>query len=177
MTTVSYRIYLAPNCLGRLQQINRSTRDFYDVLPHFYLDADHTRWYRVSSTSRGRTFTALWKAAPADITDYITVTELGARMRLFCNQWYVDSQDIDLSKAVNPRRLVLSWPKALALAMALLVFIYLAGITLYSIWTGQLVPPFQPLARFSAAAMLLLLSAEQLLGRLERWMQESLGVW
>jgi hypothetical protein len=177
MSHSSYRIYLAYNYLGRLQQINKITRDFYDVVPHLYIDADHTRWYRMTSTSPGRAYTALWKAAPAHVTDYVTITELGARMRLFSDQWYVDSSEIDLAQARNLQHLVLTWPKALSLSMAAIVLAYMAFTLLYAGWTGHPMPPVQPLARFAAFTMLGLIGAEHLLAKLQRWMRDSLGVW
>jgi hypothetical protein len=82
-----------------------------------------------------------------------------------------------MGRAANLDRIVLTWPKALALGMALIVLCYFLVMTMYSQWTGHAIPAIQPLARFTALVMLLLLSVEFLLGRLHRWMQDTLGVW
>jgi hypothetical protein len=173
MTKAALRIYLSPDPHGRLQQTPDRTRDFYDVDPRQFLDARQTRWYRVTQTSPGRAFTALWSAGSPEQTENVTLCELGALMRVFSNQWYVDSRDLCIEDAADLRQGALTRPRALALALALIVLVYVLFMNLLSQASGQNIPAIQPLARFAASAMILLLVAEQLLNQLRKWMRQS----
>jgi hypothetical protein len=149
-----------------LEQTIEATKIYFDVAPDAYLDAEDRRWYRVTSASAGYAFNVLWKAAPAEVTDGVTVTELGAHMRLFSNRWYVDAGDVLLEDACFLGQLVITWPKILAFTIALLVFGYILLMSWYAGAAGAALPDFRPLARFSAAVMTLLLVVEYMVGRI-----------
>ena len=94
-------------------------------------------------------------------------------MRVFSNQWYVDSQDLCIEDAADLRQGALTRPRALALALALIVLGYVLFMNFFSQASGENIPAIQPLARFAALAMILLLVAEQLLYQLRKWMRQS----
>lgn len=175
MTMHLYRIYLASDHLGHLQQTPRRTRDFYDIDTSQFQISPKTRWYRIVQTSPGRVFTELWKAGGPGRTDNVTIAGLAAFMRLSGSQWYVDGRDLRMEDALNLHQSAFTRPKAIALLLALIVVLYLLTVSLFSRWSGQPIPAIQPLARFTGFAMLSLLVAELLLNALKRWNRQIQG--
>jgi len=173
MTRSLYRIYLAPDPQGSLQQTPRKTRDFYDIDLKQFQISPKTRWYRIVQTSPGRVFTTLWKAGGQGKTDNVTIAALGSFMRLSSDLWYVDGRDVFIEAARDLQQSAMTRPRAIALLLALIVFLYLIVEGLFAHWNSQPLPAIQPLARFTALAMLLLLGLEQLINGLKRLRQHS----
>ncbi len=169
MTKPAYRVYLVPDKLGQMHQNPRRSRDFYDIDPSQYLDGPQTRWYRIIHTSPGRAFNTLWEAGPPEVSDNVTISKLGAFMKLISNQWYVDGRDIRIEEAAALHEGGFTKPRLLALLLSLIVFAYLIFTSLF----GVDAPAIQPLARFTGFFMLLLLVAEYLLNQLKKWLQGS----
>lgn len=177
MSRPLYRIYLAPDHLGHLQQTPRRTRDFYEVDPSQFQEGPQTRWFRVVQASPGRVFSALWKAGGPERENHVTIAELGAFMRMFSSRWYVDARDLRLEDAIDINQSALTRPRVLALLLAALVLGYFGVMSLLSHQSGQPAPEIQPLARFVALAMLFLLATELLLNGLKKWRRQSQGFW
>jgi hypothetical protein len=166
MPRATHRVYLAPNQYGRFEQSPQITKIYFEVAPGDYLDAEGTRWYRITCASVGYAWDLLWKAAPEDVTDGVTVTELGARMHLFSNRWYADAADVLLEEAYDLRQAVITGPKVFAFVLGLLVFGYVIFMHLYARATGAPLPDFRMVARFAAAAMTLTVVGEVLFEKL-----------
>ena len=86
MNNPAHRIYLVPDLRGHMQQTQRLTCDFYEIDPNQYLDGPQTHWYHVIRTSPGGAFSTLWEAGRPEVTINVTITGLGAFMRLISDQ-------------------------------------------------------------------------------------------
>src|SRR5512139_3155915 len=95
----THRVYLVQGSQG-LTQSKEPTDTFYDV------DADHpiqfegAVWLPVTQAGMGmsRTWKVLYERVPDGAQDGITIDELGARMQLIRNRWYVDEAAVDQEK-------------------------------------------------------------------------------
>jgi hypothetical protein len=133
----THRIYLedrqAPRLAGRgtanrLRQTSEPTETYYEINATERLEALGRRWFRVTGTSRGRAFTALWLAVMEDSQADATTDELGARMRRVSRGWYVEATDVDLKLAEDLRRA--NAPMSGLQAAALLVATGMMGLEL-----------------------------------------------
>jgi hypothetical protein len=76
------------------------------------VDAEHplqdngTTWLPVTQAGRGRAWEVLFERVPHGSGDNIVIDDLGARMKLIQNRWYVDASHIDLNVAEKLPRVV-----------------------------------------------------------------------
>ncbi len=165
-----YRIYLAPDRFGHLQQTSRHTREFYDIDMYQSRMLSQAHWYRIVQSSPGRVFETLWKAGrSSEPGKPVIISKLGAFMRLYSDLWYVDGRDVNIEQAIDLNRSALTKPRLLALSLAMLTLAFLAAMNHLSNWNVSPLPWEQPLARIVGLTMLLLLAAEQVLNRIQKW--------
>lgn len=173
MTKPLYRIYLAPDRFGHLQQTPRKTRDFYDIDINQSRTLAKARWYRIVQSSPGHVFSALWKASDDPGAKPVRISELGAFMQVISDLWYVDGRDVDLEQALDLNRSAFTKPRVLALSLALVSIAYVGMMNLFSLWSDSPLPEAQPLARFAGLTMLILLAVEQVLNGIKKWRQSQ----
>lgn len=152
--TATHRIYILEDRNGNVMQADRPTGSFYDI------DADHPReahgtvWMRIIR-AKGKAYKTLFGTAPG-VRDDVVITDLGARMRLMDNHWYVDVQNVDPYKwmPLAVRREPLSALQWLA--------ILVAAVTLVVIYFGKPGNNFVPAAGVAVVIIGLCIAADNI---------------
>lgn len=167
----THRIFLedrrAPRVSGRgwarlLRQTGETTETYYEVNCAERLEALGRGWYRVTGTSRGRAFSALYFAVREWPREEETTQELGARMRRVAGAWYVEAAEVDLKLALDLRKGngPLSGFQAAALVMAGAVLGLELLVLEFGLKVGSQVPDMQRLSVGSAVMMVSLVALD-----------------
>jgi hypothetical protein len=99
MILATHRIYLQAGHRGRLSQTDKPTGIFYDVDANHPLKENGTTWLPVTQAGRGRAWDVLFERVPHGSGDNIVIDDLGARMKLIKNRWYVDEKHVNIGQA------------------------------------------------------------------------------
>jgi hypothetical protein len=91
--TATHRIYIFEDRNGNVMQADRPTASFYEIDANHPLDAHGTVWMKIIK-AKGKAYKTLFGTA-LGVRNDVVITDLGARMRLIDNYWYVDVQNID----------------------------------------------------------------------------------
>jgi hypothetical protein len=79
--------------------VTEPTNIFYDVDADTPLQENGTTWLSITQAGRCRAWEVLFERVPDGSGDGIVIDDLGARMKLIKNRWYVDSEHINLEQA------------------------------------------------------------------------------
>jgi hypothetical protein len=95
------------------------------------LEDNGTEWLPVTQAGRGRAWDILFVQVPEGAADGIVIDDLGARMKLIRNRWYVDSKHVNLDMAGRlpqvARFTCLQWAAGLTIIIFGIIFILMDG--------------------------------------------------
>jgi hypothetical protein len=150
----THRIYIFEDRNGNVMQADRPTNMFYEI------DADHpierhgTAWMKIIR-AKGKAFKTLYGTAPGVRND-VVITDLGARMGLMDNRWYVDVMNVDPYKWMP---LKVSEPMSVLQRLAMIV----AAVTILVVtFFGSPTRNFTPALILSAIIVILCVVADNI---------------
>ncbi len=133
----THRIYLRSEQSGKIEQADTITPMFFDIDASDTLERFGSSWLQITRASSGRAWQVLFERIPDDARDGIIIDDLGARMRLIENKWYVDAAQINADKwyPLSRHRLTcLQWIAAVLLVGGLVVSFVWKQIPSIMIW-------------------------------------------
>lgn len=154
MTQATHRIYIFEDRQGQVMQADRPTNIFYDIDANHPIEAHGTAWMEIIR-AKGKAYRTLFGTAPG-VRENVVITDLGARMRLMDNHWYVDVQNVDPYKwmPLAVRREPMSALQWLA--------IFVAAVTLIVIYIGKPGSNFVPAASVAVVIIGLCIAADNI---------------